>query len=118
MYEDAAFLAVLNECHKKGLIEKYQDLGVKARVYFQERFPFMERTTLLGFGELFKELGILFDDKEYALVMKEHIGKNFHTYELPDLFKAYKLLSHNFYRDEATLKLIEDSVKIRISEPS
>lgn len=34
IYEDEAFLDVLLECQKRGLIEKYQDLGVKARVYF------------------------------------------------------------------------------------
>ncbi len=43
VFEDEGFLDVLNECHARGLIEKHQDLGVKARVYFQERFPYMER---------------------------------------------------------------------------
>jgi hypothetical protein len=66
------------ECHNRGLIEKYQDLGVKARVYFQERFTFMDHKTILGYLELFKELGMLFDDKEIMLLMKPHLAKSFH----------------------------------------
>lgn len=42
--------------------------------------------------------------------------KSFHAYELHELFQTYKLLSHNFYRDEPSLKLIEDAVKIRVGE--
>ena len=78
IFEDEAFLEVLQECHSRGLIEKYQDLGVKARVYFQERFTFMDHKTILGYLELFKELGMLFDDKEIMLLMKPHLAKSFH----------------------------------------
>lgn len=116
-FEDEAFLEIMKEFLAAGIVEKYQDLAVKARVYLQERFEFMERGTMLGFIELFKELGMLFEDKEIALLMKDHIEKGFHAYELPELFKAYKLLSHNFYRDTTTLRLLEDAIKIRVSEP-
>lgn len=63
---------------------------------------------------------MLFEDKEVALLMREHIALSFHTYELPELFQVYKLLSLNFYgnADVETLKIIEDAVKIRASEPS
>lgn len=80
----------------------------------------MDKKVVLGFLELFKETGMLFEDKEVALLMREHIAASFHTYELPELFQIYKLLSLNFYgnADAETLKIIEDAVKIRASEPS
>jgi hypothetical protein len=84
-YEDEAFLEILKDFHSKGLIEKYQDLGVKARVYFQERFDYMNHKSILGYLELFKELGMLFEDKEITLLMKEHMTTNFHVYELHEL---------------------------------
>ena len=34
IYEDEAFLDFVVELSQKGLIEKYQDVAVKARVYF------------------------------------------------------------------------------------
>jgi hypothetical protein len=122
-YEDEAFLELLNEFNRMGLIEKYQDLVVKARAYFQERFDYMERKPMLGYLEFFKQMGILFEDKEAALLMKEHVDKNFHAYELSELFQVFKLLSHNFYRGDftsadSTFRLIEDAVKIRASEPA
>lgn len=46
----------------------------------------MERRTILGYMELFKELGILFEDKEIAISMREHLSKVFHAYELSELF--------------------------------
>jgi hypothetical protein len=76
----------------------------------------MDRSSILGFAELFREFGIIFEDKEFALSIKEHVAKNFHAYELHELFQTFKLISHNFYRDSNTLKLIEDAVKIRVSE--
>lgn len=78
----------------------------------------MERPTILGFLELFKELGLLFNDKEVALLMKENLSKSYHAYDLPELFQAYKLLSHNFYRDPESFQLLEDAIKIRTSEPN
>ena len=49
--------------------------------------------------------------------MKESVQLSFHQYELGQLFKVYKLLSNNFYRDAETVRVIEDAVKIRVSEP-
>lgn len=34
IFEDEAFLEVLNECQHRGLIESYPDLAIKARAYF------------------------------------------------------------------------------------
>lgn len=68
VYEDQAFLEILNEFHKQELIAKYQELAVKARVYYQDRFAFMERENIIGYLELFKDLGMLFEDKEIALL--------------------------------------------------
>jgi len=76
----------------------------------------MERKTILGYLEFFNELGMLFEDKEAMALMKLHVTKTFHMYELDDLFKVYKLISHNFYRDQETLKVIEDAIKIRVSD--
>ena len=69
IYEDEAFLEILNEFQAKGLMDKYEELGVKARVYFQERAAFMDRPQVLGFMELFKDLGYLFEDKELAMLL-------------------------------------------------
>ncbi|TNV82778.1 hypothetical protein FGO68_gene2730 [Halteria grandinella] len=77
----------------------------------------MDKENLLGFIEIFNKHGMLFEDKEIILLMKDHFESAFSTYELPQLLQAYKLLSHCFYRDYSTLKLIEDAVKIRSSEP-
>jgi hypothetical protein len=46
----------------------------------------MERKTILGFLELFKELGMLFDDKEIMLLIRNHLLLGFHNYELAELF--------------------------------
>jgi hypothetical protein len=62
VYEDEGFLEVLNECNQRGLIEKHLELGAKARIYFEDRFPYMEREAILGYLELFRELGMLFED--------------------------------------------------------
>jgi hypothetical protein len=100
-----------------GLIEKYQDLDVKARVYFQERFPYMEREAILGYLELFRELGLLFEDQEISEMLREHLSKTYHLYDLGQLFKVYKLVSNNFYRnDPFIMQVIEDAVKIRAAE--
>ena len=116
-YEDEALLELLQEFKKKGLIEKYQNLIVKARVYFEERFDLMERRTILGFLELFLDFGMLFEDREAAMLMKGHVESSFHAYELSELFQAHRLLSHCFYRDPDTFRIIEDAVKIRAAEP-
>ena len=34
IYEDDGFLEVLREMHSRGILEKYEDLVVKARAYF------------------------------------------------------------------------------------
>ena len=62
VYEDEGFLEVLNEYNKRGLIETHLELGAKARIYFEDRFPYMEREAILGYLELFRELGMLFED--------------------------------------------------------
>ena len=59
---------------------------------------------------------MLFEDKEISLSMRGHFDASFHAYELPELFQLFKLLSHNFYRDDSTLRLVEDAVRIRTSE--
>jgi len=82
-YEDEALLQVLQEMDKDGLIEKHQELAVKARAYFHERFDFMEKENLLGFIEIFNKHGMLFEDKTVALQMKDHFATAFATYELP-----------------------------------
>jgi hypothetical protein len=115
-YEDEALLELLKEFRKVGLLEKYQELIVKGRVYFQERFDLMERRTILGFLELFRDYGMLFEDKEVALLMRDHMASTFHAYELSELFNAHRLLSHSFYRDSDTFRIIEDAVKIRAAD--
>ena len=73
IYEDSGFLEVLNECHTRGLLTENQDLYVKSRVYFQERFPYMDRADILGYLELFWELGLLFEDEEIAHLLRAHL---------------------------------------------
>ena len=69
-------------------------------MYFQERFPYMEREAILGYLELFRELGMLFEDQEIVLMLGEHLAKTYHLYDLGQLFKVYKLFSNNFYRND------------------
>ena len=67
----------------------------------------MEREVILGYMELFRELGMLFDDPEIATMVKLHLTNSYHLYDLGQLFKIYKLLSNNFYRnDPQTLQII------------
>jgi hypothetical protein len=73
VYEDEGFLEVLNECNRRGLIERHPELGVKARVYFQDRFAYMEREAILGYLELFRELGMLFEDQEISGMLRDHL---------------------------------------------
>lgn len=68
-YEDEALLEIMNSFHEKGLIEKEPELAVKLRVYCQERFDLMERSTILGYFEFFKEMGMFFEDKEGMLLL-------------------------------------------------
>jgi hypothetical protein len=98
-FEDEALLEIMMNFHEKGILEKQQDLAVKLRVYCQERFDFMDRNTMLGYLEFFNKIGMYFEDKEAMLLIKDSLNKAFHMYELPELFKAYKLTAHNFYRD-------------------
>ena len=78
----------------------------------------MEREDILGYLELFRELGLLFEDEEIAHLMRAHIHKTFTDYSLGQLFKIFKLHSNNFYRDDPeTIRVIEDAIKIRVSEP-
>ncbi len=78
----------------------------------------MDRVDILGYLELFRELGLLFEDEEIAHLLRAHIQKTFHDYSLGQLFKFFKLHANNFYRDDPeTIRLIEDAVKIRASEP-
>ena len=77
----------------------------------------MDRSTVLNYQELFRELGFLFEDQEIPLLLRNHLEKSFHSYDLGQLFKVYKLISHNFYRDDPILtQIIEDAVKIRAKE--
>jgi len=78
----------------------------------------MERVDILGYLELFRELGLLFEDEEIAHLMGAHIQKSFSDYSLGQLFKVFKLHSNSFYRDDPeTIRVIEDAIKIRVSEP-
>jgi hypothetical protein len=78
----------------------------------------MDRADILGYLELFRELGLLFEDEEIAHLLRDHLQKTFHEYSLGQLFKVFKLHSNNFYRDDPeTIRIIEDAVKIRASEP-
>ena len=78
----------------------------------------MERVDILGYLELFRELGLLFEDEELAHLMRAHIQKTFSDYSLGQLFKVFKLHSNSFYRDDPeTIRVIEDAIKIRVSEP-
>ena len=73
VYEDEGFLEVLEECNRRGLIEKHQELGIKARAYFQERFAFMDKDAILGFLELFRELGFLLEDHLICGMLRDHL---------------------------------------------
>lgn len=55
---------------------------------------------MLEYLELFKELGLLFEDKEVMQLISDQFANTFHEYELKELMKIYKLISHNFYREE------------------
>lgn len=53
---------------------------------------------MLDFLEFFLDLGLVFEDKELMVLIKSHLEKNYFLYELDELFKVYKVSSHNFYR--------------------
>ena len=76
----------------------------------------MDRKLILDYVALFKDLGMLFNDAECMILLKNHIGKTFYQYEMEDLFRAYMLISHIRMRDMKTLKVIEDAIKIRVGE--
>ena len=46
-FNDQHYIALLRTLHKRGLLEKYQDLYVETRVYFQHRYEQMDRETML-----------------------------------------------------------------------
>jgi len=103
VYEDEGFLEVLNECNRRGLIERHPEIGAKARVYFEDRFPYMERGSILGYLELFRELGMLFEDEDISGMIREHLQKTYHLYDLGQLFKVYKLTANNLNRNDPHL---------------
>ena len=103
VYEDEGFLEILNECHRLGMMEKYPELAGKARIYFQDRFQFMERETILGYLEFFREFGLLFEDEEIPVMLRGHLNTSFHLYNMSQLFKVFKLIANNFYRDDPAI---------------
>jgi hypothetical protein len=60
----------------------------------------MEREAILGYLELFRELGMLFEDEEISGMLREHLQQTYHLYDLGQLFKVYKLAANNFYRND------------------
>jgi len=77
----------------------------------------MDRKDILGYMELFRELGLLFLDEEIPVLLKQHLLKGFSDYSLGQLFTFYKLHSNLFYRnDPETKRVLEDVVKIRAAE--
>jgi len=84
---------------KLGELEKNLELVAKIRIYFQDRVEYMDKTVMLQYLYFFLELGLVFEDKDLMVVIQEHLTKNYYKYELDELFKTYKIISHNFYRN-------------------
>eukprot|EP00347_Sterkiella_histriomuscorum_P020420 403337874 len=117
-FQDQDYLELMNILDAKGYFAQYQDLIVKCRFYFQQRFNYMEKESIIGYLELMQRHGLVFEDKELMNLIASHVQKNYHQYELNELFQIFRIISHNFYRDQETIKLIEDAVKIRLSDKS
>jgi hypothetical protein len=50
--------------------------------------------------------------------MTEYFDRNYHSFDVNEIFKLYSLLSHDFYRNDIIVNLMEDTLKIRLSEES
>jgi len=56
----------------------------------------MERDTILGYLEFFREFGLLFEDEEIPVMLRGHLNTSFHLYNMSQLFKVFKLIANTF----------------------
>lgn len=71
---------------EKGLLAQSEQLLFKVRAYYEERFDFMDKHNVLKYLEFFKEIGMLFHDKDLMTRLSLQIQRNFYEYEIPELF--------------------------------
>ncbi|CDW73278.1 UNKNOWN [Stylonychia lemnae] len=115
-FQDADYLELMEIFDEKGIMEQQPDLLVKLRFYFQDRFNYMERPTMINYLQFLLNHGMIFEDKDMMELIAAHLQKNYFSYELNELFKVYLITQHNFYRDNESIRLIEDATKIRIAD--
>ena len=76
----------------------------------------MDKEDILGYLELLLRHDLIFEDKELMQMINHHIERNFHQFELGEIFKLVRIIAHNFYRDPVTIALLEDAVRVRMSD--
>ena len=73
----------------------------------------MDRTVLLKYCELLKDLGMLFEDDGLIERLDKNFQSNYHSFELHELFQLMRLGAYCFYKPPKLLELLYDSIAIR-----
>lgn len=102
--------------NEQGIIERNEYLLAELRQYIDARFDYMDRTMILKFCNLLKDLGMLFEDKDLMLKLQRHFEANYFLFELAELFQLMKLHAYTFYQTESFMRMMEDSVAVRIKD--
>lgn len=99
-----------------GIIEQNEYLLADLRRFVDDRFDYMSRSMILKFCNLLRDLGMLFEDKDLMLKLQRHFEVNYYLFELDELFQLMKLHAYTFYQTEGFMKMMEDSVAIRVKD--
>lgn len=83
--------------NEKGIINENEFLLAELRKYIDERFEFMNRTMILKYVTLLKDLGMLFEDQDIMLKLQRYFESNYYLFELEELFLLMKLHAYTFY---------------------
>ena len=110
---DADFYELMKYYDEEGILLENEYLLARFRQYVEERFDYMDRSVLLKYCDLLKDLGMLFEDHDLINRLNNNFQGNYHSFELGSLIHLLRLSSYCFYKPPGLLALLRDSIGVR-----
>ena len=88
------------------ILNENEHLLAMLRGYVDQRFPYMERSVILNYCTLLKDLGMFFEDKDLIVQLEEYFLDNYTEFSLEELFSLQKLTSYCFYQPPKLLQML------------
>ena len=110
---DADFYELIKYYDEEGILIENEYLLARFREYVEQRFDYMDRSVLLNYCDLLKDLGMLFEDADLITRLNANFQENYHSFSLPSLIHLLRLTAHCFYKPPQMIELLRDSIGVR-----